>query len=188
MAKSLTNKGHLETHTMDKVDAKQIISRLYEFVEKYRKCPERLSSCVFIFPGEDKKCFEQGEKLLWRVLKEMRSIDQSLYAHDPRVSSNPKSGSYSYSVKEEAMFVLLLHPQSPRLARRFKHTTIVFNPHQQFETLRKKNIFFKIRDQIRKMDFALQGSENKMLNDFGTTSEVFQYSGRRYGENAVIEL
>ena len=86
------------------------------------------------------------------------------------------------------MFVLFLHPKSPRKARRFKSPALVFNPHQQFETLREKNIFFKIRDAIRKRDLALQGESNEMLSDFGSRSEIFQYSGRKYGESERIEL
>ena len=187
MAKSLLKKGNLKLHSIEDIDIEFITEKLYEFVNEYRKS-NKLSSCIFTLPAIKLEEFDQGEKLFWSVLRKVQEFDKLRYRHDPRVSSDPSDPQYSFSVKEEAMFVLFLHPKSPRKARRFKSPALVFNPHQQFETLRKKNIFFKIRDAIRKRDLALQGESNEMLSDFGSRSEIFQYSGRKYGESERIEL
>jgi FPC/CPF motif-containing protein YcgG len=106
------------------------------------------------------------------------------YSHDPRVSNKPDSEKFSYSVKGEAFFMLVLHPKSPRFARRFSVPTVVFNAHQQFEDLRKKNIFEKVRDLIRKRDKFLQGYINPMLVNYGIKSETFQYTGELYEKTA----
>jgi FPC/CPF motif-containing protein YcgG len=104
------------------------------------------------------------------------------------VSSNPNSKNFSFSIMEEAFFILALHPDSPRLARRFPKPMIVFNPHQQFENLRSVGMYARVRDIIRKKDKLLQGFINPMLNDFGEKSEVFQYTGRMYDKNQPSPL
>ena len=124
--------------------------------------------------------FAKFEAFFWNLMHELSVIDKANYPHDPRVDSDPTSPKYSFSVKKEAFFVIMLHPQSPRMARGFPLPTIVFNAHQQFEDLRKKGIFEKVRDLIRKRDKQLQGFINPMLNDFGTRSEALQYTGRMY--------
>ncbi len=40
-----------------------------------------------------------------------------------------------------------------------------------------------MKNAIRKRDVAFSGSVNPMLEDFGKTSEVYQYSGRNYDSN-----
>ena len=65
---------------------------------------------------------------------------------------------------------------------------IVFNPHIQFERMRKKGIFKKVQNIIRLRDKLLQGSINPMLSDFGDKSEVFQYTGRIYAPDETLPL
>ena len=84
--------------------------------------------------------------------------------------------------------MLSLHPDSPRWSRRFKHPAIVFNPHQQFENLRRKGLFTKIRNLIRKRDQELQGFTNPMLNDFGDKSEIYQYIGKLYSPEETLSI
>lgn len=115
-------------------------------------------------------------------------MDKEKYEHDPRVSSQIASPDFSFSMKSEAFFILALHPQSPRLARRLPIPAIVFNPHQQFETLRKKGVFNKVRNFIRNRDKALQGFINPMLSDFGEKSEIYQYTGRVYSPEETLSI
>ena len=63
-------------------------------------------------------------------------------------------------------------------ARRFAWPALVFNPHAQFERLRRDGQFDRLRDRIRDRDVALQGTINPNLSDFGERSEARQYSGR----------
>ena len=71
---------------------------------------------------------------------------------------------------------------SSRLARRFRYPTLVFNPHQQFEELRATAKYDMMKNVVRKRDVAYSGSINPMLQDFGESSEVYQYSGRKYDD------
>mgnify|MGYP001586067322 CR=1 FL=1 len=72
---------------------------------------------------------------------------------------------------------------SSRKARRFEYPAIVFNPHQQFEQLRRSKKYQAMRMMVRKRDERYSGSINPMLADFGEQSEVIQYSGRNYDAN-----
>jgi uncharacterized protein len=56
----------------------------------------------------------------------------------------------------------------------------VFNPHQQFEELKKDHRYEKIKAVVRKRELRNTGSINPMLADFGERSETFQYSGQQY--------
>ena len=78
----------------------------------------------------------------------------------------------------EAFFVVGLHPQSSRPARRFEAPAMVFNLHDQFERLRAEGRYDKLRGTILQRDEQLAGSINPMLAEHGTTSAARQYSGR----------
>ena len=56
-------------------------------------------------------------------------------AMTPRVSADPDNPHFSLSFGGEAFFVVGLHPDASRPARRFARPTMVFNLHDQFETL-----------------------------------------------------
>lgn len=183
MAKSVATKGNLQTITVNDIETiqniKSIQEQLYEFIDNYRANPNKLHSFVLTVQNKIYD-FERFEKIFWDFLTKLHEMDKRLFAHDPRVSSDSRNNDFSFSLKEEAFFILLLHPQSPRWSRRFKYPAIVFNPHQQFEKLRVNGTFTKIRDIIRRKDKLLQGNINPMLDDFGNKSEVFQYTGRAY--------
>jgi FPC/CPF motif-containing protein YcgG len=40
-----------------------------------------------------------------------------------------------------------------------------------------------MKNTVRKRDIAFSGSVNPMLQDFGESSEVYQYSGRKYDDS-----
>jgi uncharacterized protein len=185
MAKSVMNQGVCEHLRLEKGNvpelAQEVFAKLCEFVDSYRANQERLHSCIISFSNEKFAGFGAFEAAFWELLRSLRAIDDKLHPYDPRVSSNPEDGNFSFSIKSEAFFLLLLHPKSPRKARRFALPSIVFNPHQQFEDLRAKGNFERVRSTIRARDERYQGTVNPMLMDFGSeVSEVFQYSGLDY--------
>ena len=59
---------------------------------------------------------------------------------------------------------------------------LVFNFHDQFETLRASGKFARMQEAIRKRDIALQGSINPVLARFGEASEARQYSGQEVSQ------
>lgn len=189
MAKAVMNQGIYLAKELESGDefalANSMFTHLEDLVDSYRENPEKLHSCILSFSNPKFANFETFEKTFWRLLQGIRCIDGKKHAYDPRVSSNPEDGNFSFSVKEEAFFILMLHPESPRKARRFKCPAIVFNPHQQFEDLRARGTFEKTRSMIRARDERYQGSVNPMLMDFGSeVSEVFQYTGKNYSSEA----
>ncbi len=184
MAKSVMSKGLVSQHQIETNDpdqaASEILDQMHDFVDHFRTDPKTLSSFIVSFESEELLEFGKFESFFWKLLETMDGLDKQLYQPDARVSNDPTSPEFSFSIKEEAFFMLVLHPQSPRMARRFAKPTIVFNAHQQFEDLREKGLFHKVRDLIRKRDAALQGFINPMVSDYGSSSEVYQYTGKVY--------
>ena len=158
-----------------------ILMFLYNFVDSYRtsEAPYHSAAVIFRDPvAMDETLFDA---FLWQRLKSLSSLDKENYTHDRRVDSSPASSQYSFSLKEEAFFILGLNPGSSRKARRFRYPAIIFNPHAEFEKLRNANRFDKMKEVVRKRDIVFSGSVNPMLADFGAASEVYQYSGIHYG-------
>ena len=184
MAKAVMSKGYAEHPNIDSANpadaATQILQKIYSFVDHYRADSKTFSSFIVSFTHPVLIEFGKFEEFFWKFLKHLDILDKQAYLPDARVSNNPDASDFSFSIKSEAFFLLVLHPQSQRMARRYAVPTLVFNAHQQFEDLRSKGLFHKVRDLIRKRDTALQGFVNPMAKDFGTQSEVFQYTGKAY--------
>lgn len=94
------------------------------------------------------------------------------------MSSDPGDSRFGFSFAGTAFFVVGMHPQASRRARRTPSPTLVFNAHAQFEALRRTGSFERMRDTIRRRDVRRQGSVNPMMADHGQVSEARQYSGR----------
>jgi FPC/CPF motif-containing protein YcgG len=118
------------------------------------------------------------ETLLWRQLQALHDIDVPRFTWDPLVSPDPESPRFGFSIGGHGFFVVGLHANASRISRRFDHTTLVFNSHRQFEALKERGMYRRIRAQVREREMALQGSLNPNLSDFGVASETRQYSGR----------
>ncbi|MES2371187.1 MAG: guanitoxin biosynthesis heme-dependent pre-guanitoxin N-hydroxylase GntA [Bacteroidota bacterium] len=161
-------------------DDHSILHFLYHFVDAYRSSKDVFSSAAIIFEGPLDITEELFDMFLWKRLQAISNMDAANYSYDQRVDADPTSPNFSFSIKEEAFFIIGMHPASSRAARRFMYPTLVFNPHAQFEELKRKNKYDTIRNVTRKRDIAYSGSVNPMLDDFGRSSEAKQYSGREY--------
>jgi FPC/CPF motif-containing protein YcgG len=118
------------------------------------------------------------EKLLWEELRQMNRLDAPLHPWDPAVSPDPDDPHFGFSFAGTAFFVVGLHPNSSRTARRFPWPVLVFNPHAQFVRLREAGRWERMQQVIRSREEKLQGSLNPNLADHGTATEARQYSGR----------
>lgn len=125
--------------------------------------------------GVDEREFE---RLLWVQLHKLNLRDAPLHDWDPAVSADPESPHFGFSFAETAFFIVGLHPNSSREARRFPWPTLVFNPHGQFQQLKDEGRWRRLQEVIRTREEALQGSLNPNLADYGTATEARQYSGR----------
>lgn len=140
---------------------------------------KRLRAFIAVFPERvpaDEIGFEQT---LWRQLQLLHESDDARGKWAPETSSDPSDPHFSFSFGGRAYFVVGLHPNSSRIARRFRWPSLVFNPHSQFTRLREEGRFEGLRSATRARDTALQGTENPNLADFGEVSEARQYSGRK---------
>lgn len=135
-------------------------------------------ACFRAAPPSDELAFETA---MWWQLQAVHDIDQQHHGWAPDVESAPTDPNFSFSVGGRAFFLIGMHPQASRMARRAPVAAIVFNLHEQFVELRTRGKFDGVRDTIRARDVALQGSVNPMAADFGELSEVTQYSGRAVG-------
>lgn len=191
MAKAVANNGFFDTISIQDMKSESVDSaliHLQNFVTKMNENKTVLSSCAITIGNSYYDDFKKFEKDFWPFLQELNSKDKISYKPDPTVSPYPEDANFSFSIHTESFFILVLHPKSPRWSRRFTHPTIVFNPHKQFEEMRKNGTYMKIRDLIRKKDTSLQGNINPMLTDFGEKSEVFQYLGVEYADEAPVPL
>jgi FPC/CPF motif-containing protein YcgG len=119
------------------------------------------------------------ETALWRRLQSLHDFDSAEFAWDSRVSNDPQSPSFSMSIGGEGFYIIGVHPNASRKARRFECSALVFNLHSQFEQLRADGRYTPMTKTITKRDIALSGAKNPMLAQHGERSEARQYSGRQ---------
>lgn len=148
------------------------------FTSRFVPNAERLTAFVAVFTGRAPASERAFERRLWLQLQHLHDRDDPAAGWDPSVSADPDDPRFSFSFGGHALFVVGLNPRSTRLARRFRWPALVFNPHAQFERLRREGRYDRLREEIRERDIALQGTPNPNLADFGETSEARQYSGR----------
>ena len=157
---------------------------LSAFVAAYRDEPTLFRSFILLFEADGNLSEDAFEGALWDRLQSLTDKDEWLgYGHDPRVSANPEDAHFSLSFAGEAFFVVGLHPNASRPARRFAVPALVFNLHDQFARLRAEGRYEKLRGAIIARDVALAGTENPMLARHGELSEARQYSGRAVADD-----
>ncbi len=185
-AKSALGKGQIRTvvgrDLRSAWDDLRIYPSLMSIAQDYARDPVPFQSLVVVFEEDAQLSEEQFERHLWQRLQSLSDKDDWLgQPLDPRVSADPDDPHFSLSFAGEAFFVVGLHPNASRPARRFERPALVFNLHDQFEQLRKSGIYEKMRGAILTRDVALAGDLNPMLARHGSVSEARQYSGRAVG-------
>jgi uncharacterized protein len=186
-AKAALAKGTLNVLACNRIDSAwddlRIHDGLVRFAQDYREQPALFRSFAVVFDGPDGLTEEAFEAALWARVQSLSDKDRWRgQDYDARVSHDPEDPHFSLSFGGEAFFVVGLHPNASRPARRFARPTLVFNLHNQFETLRAQGKYETMREKILVRDEALAGSRNPMLARHGQSSEARQYSGRVVGE------
>jgi uncharacterized protein len=181
-------KAALAKGTLDVLGARDIVSawddmrihdRLRVFAARYRAEPSLFRSFAVVFSGPGDLTEEAFEQAIWRRIQSLSDKDVWLGQEwDSRVSHDPSNPHFSLSFGGEAFFVVGLHPRASRPARRFARPAMIFNLHDQFETLRDQGKYETMREKIMVRDEMLAGSRNPMLARHGEASEARQYSGR----------
>jgi hypothetical protein len=180
MAQAVFRQGNYEIHQYQRLTENDTALKLLADLKKYLASYDFSTNDMFSFIAafdDDEMTEEKFEISLWKLLQNLHHLDTSPW--DPTVESDPDSANFSFSLLGKAFYIVGLHPNSSRLARKAPKPTLVFNLHHQFETLRKLGVYENTRDKIRERDMALQGNINPMLEDFGHGKEAPQYSGRK---------
>jgi uncharacterized protein len=154
----------------------EILYGIEQFIEAARGRP--LRSFVAAFDGPLDQTELEFEEAMWNRLQALHELDARTRPWDASVSCDPASPDFSFSLRGRAFFVIGLHPNASRLSRRYPRPALVFNLHEQFETLRRQGRYDRMRDVTRQRDEALCGTMNPVLRNFGERSEARQYSGR----------
>lgn len=181
MAQTVFSMDQLEMHSYDEFGslktAEKLIRDLETYLENYNFESNDFKTFLAVFPNSPEYSEIEFEKLLWQQLQNLHEADPKSW--DRRVSEDPESKNFSFSIGGRAFYIVGMHPGSSRMARQSPHTAIAFNLHWQFEKLREMGAYLNVRDKIRERDRQLQGNINPMLEDFGKSSEAKQYSGRK---------
>jgi FPC/CPF motif-containing protein YcgG len=182
-AKAALNAASYMLLTYEELASPDIVHSLHADLVAFTKSDiartSEYASFIAVFRNPRAIAERTFERLLWSQLQKLHELDRMKAPWDPNVSSDPDNPRFSFSIGGHACYVIGLHRDSSRLARRFPWPAMVFNPHAQFEKLRSDGKWKRMQETIRARDVALQGSVNPMLSDFGKASEARQYSGRQ---------
>lgn len=160
----------------DANNVKKLLKDINQYVENYDFTSNDFQTLIAVFPDSEITCEEEFELLLWKQLSDLARADNICW--DAEVSNDPENENFSFSLAGRAFYIVGMHPESSRIARKSPYPSIAFNLHHQFEKLREMGVYHNVRDKIRERDKNLQGSINPMLQDFGERSEARQYSGK----------
>lgn len=182
-AKAALAKGTLAVLACNRIDSAwddlRIHDGLLKWAEDYRRDPGLFRSFAVVFEGPDDLSETEFEAALWKRVQSLSDKDVwRNQPYDAGVSADPGNPHFSLSFGGSAFFLVGLHPNASRPARRFDRPTIIFNLHDQFETLRAEGKYEGMREKILVRDEDLAGSRNPMLARHGDSSEARQYSGR----------
>jgi len=182
-AKSALSTGRLKVVACYRLtsgwDDMRIHQELMTWSAQYAADSSGLRSLAFAFDGPDDLDEIEFEQAMWERLQSLADKDAWLgQEYDRRVSPDPSDPHFSLSFGGTAYFIVGLHPNASRPARRFPQPTLVFNLHDQFEKLRADGRYDRMRETIMARDVALAGSPNPMLQRHGEGSAAAQYSGR----------
>ncbi|MEO6878666.1 MAG: guanitoxin biosynthesis heme-dependent pre-guanitoxin N-hydroxylase GntA [Gemmatimonadaceae bacterium] len=161
----------------DEHSSRRLASDLATFANRPAAADLRFVAFAAIFLEAAPETELEFERRLWHQLSSLSAHDANRSATNSR-SADPADPDYAFSLNGTPYFVIGLHPESVRQARRLPWPALVFNPHSQFDRLRADGIFEPMRRTIRSRDLALQGDLNPNLADVGEESEARQYSGR----------
>lgn len=186
-AKAARARGTLQVLACRAIDSAWDDVRLHDalmrFAWSYNEDPTLYRSFAAVFEGPDTLDEAGFEAALWQRVQSLS--DKDVWRgqdYDTRVSADPDDPHFSLSFGGQGFFIVGLHPNASRPARRFPHPVMVFNLHDQFERLRAEGKYEGMREKILARDEALAGSRNPMLARHGESSEARQYSGRAVDE------
>jgi len=182
-AKSALATGGIVTLFIHDISNSADDAALYSAVHKFGDTaigqPDTFHSLAVVFSTPRSLSEQDFEIALWQRLQALSDIDAAEGCSvDPAISSDPKADDFGLSLGGHAYYVIGMHENASRRARRFPAPAMVFNMRQQFSRLRESGHFETMSQKIKQRDIAYAGSANPMLARHGEVSEARQYSGR----------
>ncbi len=158
---------------------------LLKFLELQRATKSRYMSfwAVFNAPVQTPDNELHFEKKFWKELSLLSSEEERAGDWGEINSSDPNDPAFCLSLAGVKLFVVGLHPESSRFARRFSCPAMVFNAFSQFEVFEEEGTYAAMVNIIRQNDLRFQGSINPMVLAHGDDWEAIQYSGRENPES-----
>ncbi|MCE9648705.1 MAG: YqcI/YcgG family protein [Parvibaculum sp.] len=160
-----------------------LLEAIYGFLGDYETSKKMFTSFAAIFEGPDNLDEEQFEAHLWARLGALHKLDARRFDWSTEVNRDPAAPDFGFSLGGHAFFVVGLHPGASRTARQALRPTIIFNLHEQFQDLRARGQYHRIKETILERDEKLDGRINPMIAEHGQESEARQYSGREVGDD-----
>ena len=87
-------------------DDRDILNFIYSFVDKYRTSTKGYHSVAILFKEPSNLSEEEFDTLLWMRLQSLSDLDAQQYKYDARVASDVTSPHFSFSLKEEAFYII----------------------------------------------------------------------------------
>ncbi len=148
----------------------------YKVIYQKTKSPYFTFWAVFKNSGEMNEA--QFESRLWSELSSLTSLKTKTFDKDPDFSNNPEDHNFCFSLEGMAFFVVGLHPESSRKARRFPWPALIFNVYEQFRQLDSQGLYHPMIETNRERDFKFQGCVNPMVERHHDAREAIQFSGQ----------
>lgn len=187
-AKSALATGGIVTLFIHDINSPEDDAALYRAIRNFGETtirqPDTFHSLAVVCCTSRSLSEQEFEIALWQRLQALSDIDAAEGCSvDPAVSSDPEANDFGLSLGGHAYYVIGMHENASRRARRFPAPAMVFNMRQQFSHLRESGHFETMSQKIKQRDIAYTGSANPMLARHGDVSEARQYSGRVVGSD-----
>lgn len=153
------------------------------FLTEYQRTQARWLSFVALYTQCEFTTEAEFESALWKELSAVAALPEYQAPWDPLFASDPAHPKFCFSFKGHALFVVGLHPESSRHARRFEVPALVFNLYAQFEALDEETEYYPMVRTNRARDRAFQGNVNPMVERYAEHWESIQFSGRENSPN-----
>ncbi len=118
------------------------------------------------------------ETALWKELSFLTSEEDRKNDWPANSVQDPADPGFRFALGGSEFFVVGLHSQSSRQARRFSRPAMIFNVFSQFDQLMKLGQYEGMVALNRERDQKFQGSVNPMVAAHGESWESIQFSGK----------
>ncbi len=148
------------------------------FIQEQQKTKSTYLTFWAVFEGETQFTEDEYETLMWKELSHLSSFEDKNHDWPTEEISNPENPGFCLSIDKKPFFVVGVHPNSSRDARKFFKPALIFNVFEQFQNLQKAGLYESMKAIIRKRDVLFQGSVNPMVEKYGDDWESIQFSGK----------